>query len=65
MRTVAEAELGEIAPLLDVLDAQHSSAHGHDGEPPGGPTVVTVPLLPSDVHDRETLDAVGAHLFTR
>jgi anion-transporting ArsA/GET3 family ATPase len=48
LRTVADAERAELAPLLERV-AQS--------------TVVEVPLLPSDVHDVDALDELAGHLF--
>jgi anion-transporting ArsA/GET3 family ATPase len=48
LRTIADAERAELAPLLErVADS----------------AVVEVPLLPSDVHDTEALDVLAQHLF--
>ncbi len=47
LRAVAEAERAEVDVLL-----------GHTGAP-----VVEVPLLPTDVHDLESLDHLGRYLF--
>lgn len=48
LRRIARAEEVEVAPLLDRL---------------GAAPLVRVPLLPTDVHDRTTLDHLGTHLF--
>ena len=51
------------APVMDIAVAPglHSSVDvllGHTGAP-----VVEVPLLPTDVHDLESLDHLGRYLF--
>jgi anion-transporting ArsA/GET3 family ATPase len=48
LRTIAELERDELAPLIERL--------------PEGP-LVTVPLLASDVHDLDGLGEIGRHLF--
>lgn len=48
LRTIADAERAELAPLLERVAAS---------------AVVEVPLLPSDVHDTEALDVLARHLF--
>ena len=48
LRTIAVAERAALTPLLERV---------------AGSAVVEVPLLPSDVHDIEALDALAAHLF--
>ncbi|HEY5664458.1 MAG TPA: ArsA-related P-loop ATPase [Ilumatobacter sp.] len=48
LRAIAEAERGELAPLIDGV---------------GDAPIVEVPLLPTDVHDAEALDELARHLF--
>ena len=48
LRTIADAERAELAPLLEQVS---------------GSSVVEVPLLPSDVHDVAALDVLAQHLF--
>jgi anion-transporting ArsA/GET3 family ATPase len=48
LRTFADAERAELAPLLEQV---------------GSAAVVEVPLLPSDVHDVAALDMLAEHLF--
>lgn len=48
LHRASDAQHAELAPLIDRL---------------GSDSVVEVPLLPTDVHDLEALDLLGAHLF--
>ncbi len=48
LRTLREAELAVMAPLVDVV---------------GAAAVATLPLLSSDVHDLEGLQTIAGHLF--
>lgn len=48
LRAIADAERAELAPLVERVGDEH---------------VVGVPLLPTDVHDVETLAVMGDHLY--
>jgi anion-transporting ArsA/GET3 family ATPase len=57
----AAALWANLADLCVVAEAEREEVEAHL---PDAGTVVEVPLLPSDVHDIESLEHVGTHLFS-